>query len=380
MHIPLIVMAVIVTALVFDFTCGFHEASDAVATSVATGALRPRVAVGIAAVGNLVGAFLSIKIALTISNGIVDDTKITPAVVFAGLVGAIIWNLLTWVVGLPSSSTHALYGGLIGSTFVAVGGNAVHVGKVVSSFVIPAIAAPLIAGTVALIGTLISYRLTRAADERVRTKVYRGGQTVSASMMAMAHGTNDGQKTMGVITLALVAGNLLPHNAHPPIWVIVSAGIGIGAGTFFGGWRIIRTVGKRLTEIRSPQGFVAETSSAAVVLASAHLGLALSTTHVCGGAVIGSGLGRRAADVRWRVAGRILVTWVLTPPAAALVAGVAVTAATNGALGTILVAVVALAIAVVLYVLSRRNPVHSGNVNDLPVAEPVTAAAETASA
>jgi PiT family inorganic phosphate transporter len=379
LHIPLIVMAVIVTALIFDFTCGFHEASDAVATSVATRALKPRVAVGIAAVGNLVGAFLSIKIALTISNGIVDDTKITPAVVFAGLVGAIIWNLLTWLLGLPSSSTHALYGGLIGATFVAVGGSAVHFGKVTSSFLIPALAAPLIAGTVALIGTLISYRMTRKANQRVTTRTYRAGQVVSASMMSMAHGTNDGQKTMGVITLALVAGNLLPHNAHPPVWVIVSAGVGIGAGTFFGGWRIIRTVGKRLTDIESPQGFIAETTSAAVVLASAHLGLALSTTHVCGGAVVGTGLGRKGAEVRWGVAGRILLTWVLTLPAAGLMAGIAVVASNEGAVGTIGVAVVGIVVAAVLWVLARRHPVHARNVNDVPAVE-LAGTPETASA
>jgi PiT family inorganic phosphate transporter len=379
LHIPLIVMAVIVTALIFDFTCGFHEASDAVATSVATRALKPRVAVGIAAVGNLVGAFLSIKIALTISNGIVDDTKITPAVVFAGLVGAIIWNLLTWLLGLPSSSTHALYGGLIGATFVAVGGSAVHFGKVTSSFLIPALAAPLIAGTVALIGTLISYRMTRKANQRVTTRTYRAGQVVSASMMSMAHGTNDGQKTMGVITLALVAGNLLPHNAHPPVWVIVSAGVGIGAGTFFGGWRIIRTVGKRLTDIESPQGFIAETTSAAVVLASAHLGLALSTTHVCGGAVVGTGLGRKGAEVRWGVAGRILLTWVLTLPAAGLMAGIAVVASNEGAVGTIGVGVVGIVVAAVLWVLARRHPVHARNVNDVPAVE-LAGTPETASA
>jgi PiT family inorganic phosphate transporter len=374
------VAAVIVTALIFDFTCGFHEASDAVATSVATGALKPRIAVTVGAVGNLVGAFLSIKIALTISNGIVDDTKITPTVVFAGLFGAIMWNLITWVVGMPSSSTHALYGGLIGATFVAVGGNAVHFGKVTSNFLIPAAAAPLIAGLAALIGTLISYRMVRRAEQRVTTRVYRSGQVVSASMMAMAHGTNDGQKTMGVITLALVTGGLLPHNAHPPVWVIISAGIGIGAGTFFGGWRIIRTVGKRLTDIMSPQGFVAEASSAAVVLASAHLGLALSTTHVCGGAVIGSGLGRREAEVRWRVAGRILLTWLVTPPAAALVSGAAVMVSSGGGTaGTIGVAVVGVVVAVWLYVLSRRHPVHARNVNDVPSAQPAVAA-EAASA
>ncbi len=377
MHIPLIVVAVIITALIFDFTCGFHEASDAVATSVATGALKPRVAISVAAVGNLIGAFLSIKIALTISNGIVDDTKITPTVVFAGLVGAVLWNLVTWLVGMPSSATHALYGGLIGATYVAVGGGAVHFAKITSSFLIPSLAAPLIAGIVGLVGTLITYRMIRGSDERLTTKVYRAGQTVSASMMAMAHGTNDGQKTMGVITLALVSGNLLPHNAHPPVWVIVSAGIVIGAGTFFGGWRIIRTVGTRLTDIRSPQGFIAEGAAAAVVLASAHLGLALSTTHVCGGAVIGSGLGRRAAAVRWGVARRILLTWV-----PALVAGIAVTVASGGgAIGTILVAVVSAVVATVIYLLSRRSPVNAGNVNDVPAtAAQLASAPETASA
>jgi PiT family inorganic phosphate transporter len=381
-HIPLIIAAVIVTALIFDFTCGFHEASDAVATSVATGALKPRVAVILAGVGNLIGAFLSIKIALTISNGIVDDTRITPTVVFAGLVGAVLWNMVTWLVGMPSSATHALYGGLIGSTLVAVGSGAVHFGKVLSSFLIPSLAAPVIAGLVAIVGTMITYRILRGSDDRVSTRTYRAGQTVSASMMAMAHGTNDGQKTMGVITLALVSGGLLPHNAHPPLWVIASAGIVIGAGSYFGGWRIIRTVGKRLTDIRSPQGFIAEGTSAAVVLASAHLGLALSTTHVSGGAVIGSGLGRRAEAVRWGVVRRILLTWVLTPPAAGLLAGGAVAVSTNGGVvGTILVAVVAAAVSTVIYMMSRRSPVNAGNVNDATAAiTQLPATTETASA
>lgn len=379
MHIPLIVVVVVITALVMDFTCGFHECSDAVATSVATGALRPLVAVGVAAVGNLVGALLSTKIALTISNGIVDDTKITPTVIFAGLFGAIIWNLITWVVGLPSSTTHALYGGLIGATLVAVGFGGVHFAKVASTFLVPAIAAPVIAGIVTLVGTMISYRMTRGTSDRVTSRVYRAGQTVSASMMSLAHGTNDGQKTMGVITLALVTSHLLPHNAHPPLWVILSAAVGIGAGTFFGGWRIIRTVGKRLTDLQSPQGFVAEAASTAVVLASGHLGLALSTTHVSGGSVIGSGLGRRGATVRWGVAGRLLLTWLVTVPAAALVAGIAVPVASSGAIGTGVVAVVGIAVGVVTYLLSRRNPVNSGNVNDVPTVKPA-GAPEVASA
>ncbi|GLY65538.1 phosphate transporter [Amycolatopsis taiwanensis] len=370
LHIPLIVVVVVITALVMDFTCGFHECSDAVATSVATGAFRPLVAVGVAAVGNLIGALLSTKIALTISNGIVDDTKITPTVIFAGLVAVIIWNLVTWVVGLPSSTTHALYGGLIGATVVAVGMGGVHFAKVASTFLIPAIAAPVIAGIVTLIGTRISYRMTRGASDRVATRAYRAGQMVSASMMSLAHGSNDGQKTMGVITLALVTSHLLPHNSHPPLWVILSAAVGIGAGTFFGGWRIIRTVGKRLTDLRSPQGFVAESASTAVVLASGHLGLALSTTHVSGGAVIGSGLGRRGAAVRWSVAGRLLLTWLVTVPAAAIVAGIAVPVASAGAVGTGVVAAITVAVGIVTYLLSRRNPVNSGNVNDVPAVQP----------
>lgn len=379
MDIPLIVVVVVITALFLDFTCGFHECSDAVATSVATGALKPRVAVGVSAAGNLIGALLSTKIALTISSGIVDETKIAPTVIFAGLVGAIIWNLLTWVVGLPSSTTHALYGGLVGATLVAVGGGAVHFAKIASTFLIPALAAPLIAGIVTLIGTLISYRMTKTADQRVSTRTYRVGQTVSASMMSLAHGTNDGQKVMGVITLTLVSAGLWPRNAGVPLWVIIAAAVGIGAGTFFGGWRIIRTVGKRLTDLHSPQGFVAEASSTAVVLASAHLGLALSTTHVSGGSVLGSGLGRRGAHVRWGVAGRILLTWLVTLPAAAILAGLAVTVTSVGAIGTGAVAVAGIAVAVVTYLLSRRRPVHAGNVNDVPAVD-ATGTPETAPA
>jgi PiT family inorganic phosphate transporter len=376
--VPLLVGAVVLTALVFDFTNGFHDTANAMATSIATGALKPRIAVGLSAVLNLVGAFLSIQVALTISSGIVDDTKITPPVIFGGLVGAIAWNLLTWLLGLPSSSSHALFGGLIGATWVALGANAVHFAKVVSSVLIPAVASPVIAGVVALVGTFLTYRFARRAKDSTVTRGYRVGQAVSASMVSLAHGTSDGQKTMGVITLALISGNLLPHNAHPPLWVIVCSGAAMALGTFIGGWRIIRTLGTGLTDVRSPQGFAAEASSTAVILASAHLGFALSTTHVCTGGVLGSGLGRSSADVRWGVAGKMVIAWLLTLPAAAVVGGLAGFVASSGTVGTIVVAVVGTAIGVGVYLLSRRSPVHADNVNDLPAA--TQAQLETAAA
>jgi PiT family inorganic phosphate transporter len=376
--VPLIVGAVVLTALVFDFTNGFHDTANAMATSIATGALKPRIAVGLSAVLNLVGAFLSIQVAMTISSGIVDDTKITPSVIFGGLVGAIVWNLLTWLLGLPSSSSHALFGGLIGATWVALGGNAVHLAKVVSSVLVPAVASPVIAGVVALLGTFLTYRFARRAKDSTVTRGYRVGQAVSASMVSLAHGTSDGQKTMGVITLALISGKVLPHNAHPPLWVIVCSGAAMALGTFIGGWRIIRTLGNGLTDVQSPQGFAAEASSTAVILASAHLGFALSTTHVCTGGVLGSGLGRRAADVRWGVAGQMVIAWLLTLPAAAVVGGVAGSVASGGAVGTIVVAAVGIAVGAGVYLLSRRRPVHADNVNDLPAATP--ARLETAAA
>ncbi|MBY8344116.1 MULTISPECIES: inorganic phosphate transporter [Streptomyces] len=364
-HITFLVAVVIVTALAFDFTNGFHDTANAMATSIATGALKPKVAVLISGVLNIVGAFLSTEVAKTISGGIVDDTLVTPGMIFAGLIGAILWNLLTWLVGLPSSSSHALFGGLIGAVWVGAGSGAVHFDKVVDKVLIPAIASPVVAGVAALIATYFAYRLTARARRKSVTKGFRIGQIGSASLVSLAHGTNDAQKTMGIITLTLISAGAVDHDSGPPVWVIATAGLAIGLGTYLGGWRIIRTMGKGLTEIESPQGFAAETASTAVILTSAHLGFALSTTQVASGSILGAGLGRRLAEVRWGVAGRMVAAWLITLPCAALVGGVSASVVKHGGtFGTVVVALVGAALATGIVVLSRRNPVHADNVND----------------
>jgi PiT family inorganic phosphate transporter len=370
-----IVVAVVLTALVFDFTNGFHDTANAMATSIATGALRPRVAVALAGVLNLAGAFLSVRVAKTISSGLVDESRITPAVIFGGLVGAILWNLLTWLVGLPSSSSHALFGGLIGATWVFAGSGAIRFSGLLSTVLLPLVLSPVLAGAVALAGTALLYRITAHADRRVVGQGFRRAQVVSASMVALAHGTNDAQKTMGVITLALITVGLLPADAGPPLWVIAGCGVAIASGTALGGWRIIRTLGRRISEIQSPQGFVAETTSTAVILTSTHLGFPLSTTQVASGSIFGAGAGRRPAGVEWGVARRMAVAWLLTLPAAAAVGAVAAQVAATGPVGTALVAVVAVALATGIVGLSRRRPVTAANVNDLPVRAPLPAPA-----
>ena len=365
MTISLIVIVVIVTALAFDFTNGFHDTANAMATSIATGALKPKVAVLIAGVLNIVGAFLSTEVAKTISSGLVDETKISPVIIFAGLCGAIVWNLATWLLGLPSSSSHALFGGLIGATIVAAGTSAVQFGAVVSKVVLPALISPFLAGIIALVATVFAYRSTRRADDGTVKRGFRYGQIASASMVALAHGTSDAQKTMGIITLTLITAGVLAPSSGPPVWVIFAAGLAIGLGTYLGGWRIIRTLGKRVSEIETPQGFAAETSTTAVILASSHLGFALSTTQVATGAIFGAGAGKRLAGVRWGVAGQMAVAWIVTLPAAAIVGAVAAYAASTGTLGTVLVAVVLVAVAAGIFAISRRQPVTADNVNDV---------------
>ncbi|TCP43606.1 PiT family inorganic phosphate transporter [Tamaricihabitans halophyticus] len=357
MDVSLLVVVVVTTALVFDFTNGFHDAANAMATTIATGALSPRIAVALSAVLNLIGAFLSVEVAKTISGGMVDDAAIGPEVIFGGLIGAIIWNLLTWYVGLPSSSSHALFGGLIGAAWVAAGTGAIHFDKIVEKVLLPAIASPVLAGLVAMIATYLVYRLVRRRRSRGRSAGFRAGQILSASLVSLAHGTNDAQKTMGVITLTLVTTGMLPTGAAPPLWVIVSAALAIALGTYLGGWRIIYTMGKGLTDLEGPQGFAAQTSSASVILVSSQLGLPLSTTHVCSGGVIGSGLGRREAPVRWRVAGRMCVAWLITLPSAAVVGAIASMITSTGTVGTVAVAIVGLAVGGGLYLASRRRPV-----------------------
>jgi PiT family inorganic phosphate transporter len=369
MGVLTIVILVVLIALVFDFTNGFHDTANAMATSVATGALKPRTAVLISAVLNLVGAFLSTQVAKTVSSGILNENAkgmphITTVMIFAGLVGAVLWNLGTWWLGLPSSSTHALFGGLIGAAIIGSGFSAVNFSGVVSKIMLPALLSPFIAGVVALIATFLAYRITRLAKAHGSERGFRHGQTVSASLVSLAHGTNDAQKTMGVITLTLIVAGYQATNTGPQIWVILACGLAIGTGTYTGGWRIMRTVGKRITNVESPQGFAAETSSAATILISSNLGFPLSTTQVTSGSVVGAGLGKRLASVHWGMVGRIAIAWIITLPAAAIVGGLAAWAASASLIGLIAVIVIALAGGIGFVLLARRKPINRGNVNE----------------
>jgi PiT family inorganic phosphate transporter len=312
-----LLIVVVVTALAFDFTNGFHDTANAMATSIATGALAPKAAVTLAAVLNLLGAFLSTAVAATIAKGLVDAHLVTLELIFAGLVGGIVWNLLTWLLGIPSSSSHALIGGIVGAMLAAVGGHGVIWSGVVSRVVIPAVVATALATLIGAVGTWLVYRITRGVGEQYTEQGFRRGQIGSAALVSLAHGTNDAQKTMGVIFLALMSYGAVSTTATlPPLWVVVSCAVAIAAGTYSGGWRIIRTLGKGLVEIKSPQGLAAESSSAAVILLSAHFGYALSTTQVVTGSVLGSGVGKPGARVRWTVAGRMATAWLVTLPLA----------------------------------------------------------------
>ena len=317
----IVLVLVVATALAFDFTNGFHDTANAMATSIATRALRPKVAVGLAALLNFVGAFISLKVATTIAEDIVDPRAITTTIVLAGLLGGIFWNLLTWRLSIPSSSSHALIGGVVGAVIVAAGFDAVSVDGLVGEVIVPSVIAPVLALAVAATATFIVYRRIQRRDPDANKRSFRIGQVCSASLVALAHGTNDAQKTMGVITLALIANGNLDSGADVPFWVIVSAAIAISLGTYLGGWRIIRTLGHRITTIETPQGFTAETSSAVVILSASQAGYPLSTTHVTSGGVMGAGVGKRAAEVRWGIAGQMATAWLLTLPAAAVLAG-----------------------------------------------------------
>ncbi len=321
MQEDLILVIVVATALAFDFTNGFHDTANVVATSISTRALRPRVAVGIAAVLNFVGAFLSLEVAGTIAKDIVDQNVITTTVVFAGLIGAISWNLATWYFGLPSSSSHALIGGVVGATFVAQGPDAILGEGVLAKVMVPAVIAPVLAFVVAGLGILVAYRIVGRLRPGPVNRGFRVGQLISGGLLALAHGTNDAQKTMGVITLALVASGHLARTDPVPDWVVISAATAIALGTYSGGWRIIRTMGSRIIRMDPAQGFAAQGSGSAVILGASHFGYPLSTTHTIAGGVMGSGAARRLSAVRWGVAGNIVTAWVLTLPAAALVGG-----------------------------------------------------------
>ena len=360
-----LVIVVVVTALVFDFTNGFHDSSNAMATSVATGAFTPRRAVLVAAVLNVIGACLSTEVSKTISHGMFDDAVIqkAPAMIFAGLAGAILWNLATWLFGLPSSSSHALFGGLIGAVVVAAGVQGVHWGTVISKIILPAVIAPGVAGLAAALATALAYRIAQP-NNPYSQRLFRNSQRVTASLVALSHGTSDGQKTMGVITLALVAGGYQEAGTGPHWWVIAAAGIAIGLGTYSGGWRIMRTMGRGLVHVEAPQGFASETASTVAILASSHLGFALSTTHICTGSILGSGIGR-GTKVSWRTAGKMGIAWLVTLPCSGLVgAATSYVAVKGGVPGTIAVICLLILGALAIIRQASHNRVDFSNVND----------------
>jgi PiT family inorganic phosphate transporter len=349
MDSDIILVIVVGTALAFDFTNGFHDTANVVATSISTRAMAPRVAVGFAAILNFVGAFLSLEVAATVAKGIVEADLITPTIVFGGLVGAITWNLITWYYGLPSSSSHALIGGVVGSAFVAEGSDAILSEGLLGKVAVPALIAPLLAFATAAIAILCAYRIIGRQSPGTVNRGFRAGQIVSGGMLALAHGTNDAQKTMGVITLALIANGSLHGDADPPLWVITAAASAIALGTYVGGWRIIRTMGSRIIKMDTAQGFATQGAGAAVILAASHVGFPLSTTHTISGAVMGAGAAKSVSAVRWGVAGNIMIAWVLTIPAAAGVGGGIYALASifgeNSAVGPGVVAAVGLALA-----------------------------------
>ena len=371
----IIFFLVVAVALGFDFTNGFHDTANSMATTIATGALKPKTAVTIAALLNFMGAFLSLTVVATIAKGIVDAGAITPTIIFAGLAGAIAWNLTTWWFGIPSSSSHALIGGVVGATLVAVGSSAVKFDGIASKVLVPAVIAPFLAGAVAAVATLIVYRLIRGFTRDRAERGFRWAQIGSSSTVALAHGTNDAQKTMGIIVLAMISTGRLPETGFDvPLWVIVSCATAIAAGTYTGGWRIIKTLGNDVTEVRAPQGFSSESVAATVILASSHFGYPLSTTQVVSGAVTGSGVGRPGASVHWSVMGRIAIGWGLTLPAAAAAGGAAEGMVelfgTENATGALIVAALGAVACFALWRANQKSKVDPDSVVEFAPGEP----------
>jgi PiT family inorganic phosphate transporter len=365
----IIVVIVVATALIFDFTNGFHDTANVVATSISTRAMPPRVAVGYASVLNFVGAFISLEVAATVAKDVVsvNSNTIGLLAVFAGLIGAIAWNLITWYFGLPSSSSHALIGGMVGAVFVAEGPENVFFQEgILGKVMIPAIVAPVLAFVVGGLAIVFLYRITGRLRPGPATGGFRFGQVISGGLLALAHGTNDAQKTMGVITLALIAnGTISNADFHVPDWVVLSSAAAISLGTYVGGWRIIKTMGSRIHKMDSAQGFAAQGAGATVILAASHVGFPLSTTHTITGAVIGSGAAKRLSAVRWGVAGNIVVAWILTLPGAALIGGVTflVTRAFGtGAVGPVVVSTAILIGSAILFVRRSREGAAPGVV------------------
>jgi PiT family inorganic phosphate transporter len=347
--------AVVVVALFFDFTNGFHDTANAIATSVSTRAVSPRLAVLGAAVLNFLGAFVSIEVAATVAKDVVEADVVTLDVVLAGLVGAITWDLITWYWGLPTSSSHALIGGIAGAAVAAAGTDVLQVEGIVDKVLIPSLLAPIFGflGAGALMLALLW--VIRRRSPGLVNRVFRRLQLVSASFVAFTHGTNDAQKTMGIIALALVAGgHLSPDFERPPLWVIVASAAAMGLGTYAGGWRIIRTLGQRVAKIEPPQGFAAETTCASILWFTGNVGFPVSTTHTISGSVLGAGATRGLAAVRWGVAGNILVAWILTIPAAAGI-GASMELLTRAPGGTAIVFALMAAIAALAFLARRQQ-------------------------
>jgi len=361
-----LLIIVVIVAIGFDFTNGFHDTANAVAPTIATGAMKPRTAVLMGSVLNMIGAFLSLKVAATVASGIVSQASVIVPVVFAGLVGAIAWNISTWYFGLPSSSSHALIGGVIGAMMAHAGGSAVHWSGISTKVLFPSIAAPLFAFAIAALASWASRSLTKSSDDDTRSVGLRAGQIGSSALLSLAHGTNDAQKTMGVITLALIANGTLSANAATPKWTIVACAIAIGAGTAIGGWRIIRTLGKGLSSLGPTQGFAAQMSSASVILTSTHFGLPLSTTYVATGAVMGAGASSPESVVRWKLALRVVAAWFITIPTAALCgAAIFYVIRVCGTTAGVLLSCVALvAYASIIFLRSRQDRINAANVNE----------------
>jgi len=320
--ITFMLVAVLVLAVFFDYTNGFHDTANAIATSVATRALSPLYAIIMATTFNFVGAFAGTAVAKTIGAGLVDETTTTTTVVAAALIGAIAWNLITWWMGLPSSSSHALIGGLLGATLIASGPAALNTQGIVDKVIFPMVSSPLLGYFIALALIVALYWIFRNFARRPMTTGFRRAQVLSAGFMAFSHGSNDAQKTMGIITLALFTAGLLPSIDVPP-WVIVVSATAISVGTAAGGWRIMHTMGHRVVKLEPVHGFAAETTAASVILTAAHFGMPVSTTHVISSAILGVGSARGVRAVRWGVARSILVAWVVTLPMAGLVAAAA---------------------------------------------------------
>ena len=383
----LTLVLVIVTALAFDFTNGFHDTANAMAASISTGALKPKVAVGLSAILNLVGAFLSVEVALTVTNAVInlqtEDGAPNPElvanggeaallIILAGLTGGILWNLFTWLLGLPSSSSHALLGGLTGAGAAGLGlggikwtGEDGELGGVVGKILLPSLLSPVIAMIVAFVGCWLVHKVTTSVMHLLEERYFRFGQIGSASLVSVAHGTNDAQKTMGVMTLALIASGHWSSTTSVPVWVKVSAAVAIALGTYLGGWRIIRTLGKGLVDITPRQGMSSDGATAAVLLSASHLGFALSTTHVATGSVLGGGLGR-GTHVRWSTAGRMVIAWATTFPIAAAVGAFMwwIGNSVGGALGATVVFAILAALSTWMFLRSRQQHVGAHNVTE----------------